>query len=447
MGQAAFCSCFAASPPVNGFYKDMTTLHILAMSLTFPTALLLQVMPVPLGTVWPDHPDSYILFDGDYSRAASDDDNGRYGAISADMGAYNRTYPTAASYAFLSLVIFFSLHSVGNCCRVIFDACGERAAKFAVIPAALCQMWLLWPPLTFTFSLQMVMLILIAIDYCQHLVSCAYWAAVACRATSASRRGRALYGVCGGLFHMLSAVPLVSFHVVTSYQFFETTERPGPWVCVPLVGLAVGLMASAQTCWINMALLTPQASAATRLAMVHEPRGSGRRAPSPQLPRAAPRKQRQRQSERSYHPEHRTVQSSSTADDMELAAGEASELAAALRASMSTCERSQDERSFVHTDFTLPQTTPDYIPIYPADLVVVHGAPPPPPPAPPPAPLPAPPDEEPAPLPAQPGGEVDVWAEAHTEEDVWAEAQTDQGETYYYHLVTGEASWERHYVL
>ena len=422
------------------------------MAPAFPLALLLRAMPIPLHTVLViedpsehsrDHGDSVriadLLFDGTYSRATGEGE-GREGAMDG-------AYPTAASYAFLSLLATFSLHSVSNCCRLIFDACGERAAKFAVIPAALCQMWLLWPPLTFTFSLQMVMLILIAIDYCQHLVSCAYWAAVACRATSASRRGRALYGVCGGLFHMLSAVPLVSFHVVTSYQFFETTERPGPWVCVPLVGLAVGLMASAQTCWINMALLTPQASAATRLAMVHEPRGSGRRAPSPQLPRAAPRKQRQRQSERSYHPEHRTVQSSSTADDMELAAGEASELAAALRASMSTCERSQDERSFVHTDFTLPQTTPDYIPIYPADLVVVHGAPPPPPPAPPPAPLPAPPDEEPAPLPAQPGGEVDVWAEAHTEEDVWAEAQTDQGETYYYHLVTGEASWERHYVL
>ena len=257
MGQAAFCSCFAASPPVNGFYKDMTTLHILAMSLTFPTALLLQVMPVPLGTVWPDHPDSYILFDGDYSRAASDDDNGRYGAISADMGAYNRTYPTAASYAFLSLVIFFSLHSVGNCCRVIFDACGERAAKSAVIPAALCQLWLFWPALTFTFTLQMILLILIATDYVQTFVGCTFWAAVACtEAPSSAGRARACYGVCGGALHMLSAAPLVGFHVATfdETDAYNTTEeaddqggsRVDHWVSVPLVGLAVGLMGSAQ---------------------------------------------------------------------------------------------------------------------------------------------------------------------------------------------------------
>ena len=28
------------------------------------------------------------------------------------------------------------------------------------------------------------------------------------------------------------------------------------------------------------------------------------------------------------------------------------------------------------------------------------------------------------------------------EEDEWAEAQTEAGETYYYHLVTGETAWD-----
>ena len=28
------------------------------------------------------------------------------------------------------------------------------------------------------------------------------------------------------------------------------------------------------------------------------------------------------------------------------------------------------------------------------------------------------------------------------DEDEWAEAQTEAGETYYYHLVTGETAWE-----
>ena len=406
MGQAAFCWITSSTtfPRVNGFYKDLTTLHLLAMSLTFPTALLLRVIPVPLGTVWRDEPDAHMLFDGTYSRAASYGD-GR------DDGAY----PTAASYAFLSLLIFFSLHSVSNCCRVIFDACGEGVAKSAVIPAALCQLWNLWPSLTFTFSLQMTMLILTTIDYVQHLAGCTYWAAVAYHARRASAaRCRALYGVCGGALHMLSIVPLVSYHVATFEAY--PTERPDPWVCVPLVGLAVGLMASAQTCWIKMALLTPQA--ATRLAMVHAPRG-GQRAPSPQLPRAAMRKKRQGQNERSYHPEPRLAQSS-TAVDTELSAGERSQISAS------------EPRSYVHTDFSLPQTTPDYIANYPDDLVVVVSGTPPPPPA-----L----------LPAPPGGEVDVWASAHSEEDVWAEAQTEQGETYYYHIVTGETTWERHYVL
>ena len=132
------------------------------------------------------------------------------------------------------------------------------------------------------------------------------------------------------------------------------------------------------------------------------------------------RKKRQRQNERSYHPEPRLAQSS-TAVDTELTAGErGSQLAAA------------EPRSFVHTDFSLPQTTPDYITNYPDDLaVVVPGTPPPPP----------------ALLPAPPGGEVDVWASAHSEQDVWAEAQTEQGETYYYQIVTGETTWERHCVL
>jgi hypothetical protein len=410
MGQAAFCRIIssAASPPVNDFYKDLTTLHILAMSLTFPVALLLRVMPVPLSTVWGEQ--GYMLFGGSYSRAVSYG-HGRDGA-----------YPTAASYAFLSLLILFSLHSVSNCCRLIFDACGERAAKHAVIPAALCQLWLLWPPLTFTFSLQMAFSILIAIDYIQHLAGCTYWASrlylldVAAHAARAEAvRDRAFYGVCGGVLHILSAGPLVSFHI----SAFQTDL----WVLLLLVGLAVCLMASAQTCWIKMALLTPQA--ATRPAVVHEPTG-GPRVPSPRLPRVAMRRaQTSRQNERSYHPEPRLVQSS-TAVDAELAAGKRSQLAAA------------EPRSFVHTDFfSLPQTTPDYIPNYPDDLVVVPGTPP----------SPSPPPPPPAPLPAPPGGEVDVWAGAHSEQDVWAEAQTEQGETYYYHVVTGETTWERHYVL
>ena len=36
---------------------------------------------------------------------------------------------------------------------------------------------------------------------------------------------------------------------------------------------------------------------------------------------------------------------------------------------------------------------------------------------------------------------------ADSEQDVWAEAHTEQGERYYYHVVTGETAWERHSVL
>ena len=173
-----------------------------------------------------------------------------------------------------------------------------------------------------------------------------------------------------------------------------------------------------------MALLTPQATpqAATWHAMVREPGGEGRaapsRAPSQELRRAATRKTRQGQNERSYHRESRIAEAFSTGDvDTELAAAEHSQLAAA------------EPRSFVHTDFTLPRTTPDYPPNY-----LDEGMPPPPGPQ--------------APAQAEPGGaEVDVWASAHSEQDVWAEAHTEQGERYYYHVVTGETAWERHCVL
>ena len=39
-----------------------------------------------------------------------------------------------------------------------------------------------------------------------------------------------------------------------------------------------------------------------------------------------------------------------------------------------------------------------------------------------------------------------MWASADSEQDVWAEAHTEQGERYYYHVVTGETAWERHCV-
>ena len=130
------------------------------------------------------------------------------------------------------------------------------------------------------------------------------------------------------------------------------------------------------------------------------------------------RKKRQGQNKRSYHPESRIAQASSAGDvDTELAAAEHSQLAAA------------EPRSFVHTDFTLPRTTPDHLPTY-----LDEGMPPPPGPR--------------APVQAPPGrAEGDVWASAHSEQDVWAEAHTEQGERYYYHIVTGETAWERHCVL
>lgn len=266
-GQAACCwwQCAAAAPRVNAFYKVVTTLQLLAIAPAFPMAFLLRVMPIPLGTVLVidpselhsdhsrDHGDSvriaHLLFDGTYSRAT--------GSGEGRDGARDAAYPTAASYAFLSLLALFSLHSVSNCCRVIFDACGERAAKSAAIPAALCQLWLLWPALTFTFTLQMILLILIATDYVQTFVGCTFWAAVSCtNAPSSAARVRACYGVCGGALHILSAVPLVGFHVATfdGLDAYNTTEeaddlgwtRANQWVSVPLVGLAVGLMGSAQ---------------------------------------------------------------------------------------------------------------------------------------------------------------------------------------------------------
>ena len=238
----------------------MTTLHLLAMAPAFPMAFLLRALPFPLGTVRVidpleldsalsrDYNDSVrcasLLFDGTYSRATGSGDR-RLDMVPRPIAP--PSYPTAASYAFLSLLALFSLHSVCNCCRVIFDAFGERAAKSVVIPSALCQLWLFWPALTFTFSLQMILLILVATDYAQTFIGCAFWADVA-------RTGaRGCYGVCGGALHMLSAVPLVGFHVATfdgtdAYNPCGTdaTEEADQWVSVPLVGLAVALMGSAQ---------------------------------------------------------------------------------------------------------------------------------------------------------------------------------------------------------
>ena len=280
----------------------MTTLHLLAMAPAFPMAFLLRALPFPLGTVRVidpleldsdhsrDHDGSArcasLLFDGTYSRATGSGDR----RLELPAPIAPPTYPTAASYAFLSLLALFSLHSVCNCCRVIFDAFGERTAKSVVIPAALCQLWLLWPALTFTFSLQMILLILIATDYAQTFVGCAFWADVACNASpSSAARARACYGVCGGALHMLSAVPLVGFHVATfdgtdAYNPCGTdaTEEADQWVSVPLVGLAVALMGSAQ------AILSLPAQALVLGTAFYGPRPKPKPDPKPDLRELVP---------------------------------------------------------------------------------------------------------------------------------------------------------------
>lgn len=416
-GQAALCwvVCSAATPPVppvNGFCKALTTLSIWVTTAVAVPAMLLGLLPVPLGTLRRDDPRASTLFEG--------------------------AYPTAASWLFLSLFVSFPLRSICNCCRILFDAYGEAVAKFAAVPAALCQLWLLWPTRTAAFSLQMAMLILAAVDYGQQLLGCTYWAAVACRAPRASaKRDRALYGVYGAALHMLSVAPLVGLRALT----FDDTKAPSPWISVPVVGLVVGLMAASHVFWTRMAQLTPQARLSMAgLAMMYEPRGGQNTNTSPKLPRAALRKNRQgpssKQSDRyGYHSPRRLV-------DAELALAERSQLGL-----------TEVSRSFIHTDFSL--RTPDLslrhtdpscpLPRDRDDLVVVPAnvplplplPPPDPPPDPPSDPPPPPPLPLPAQWPAPPGGDGDVWAEA----------QTEQGETYYYHLVTGETTWERHLVL
>merc|ERR1712070_726946 len=41
-----------------------------------------------------------------------------------------------------SILLLFPVHTVNNCCRVIFDILGEGAAKWCIVPAWCTQGWL-----------------------------------------------------------------------------------------------------------------------------------------------------------------------------------------------------------------------------------------------------------------------------------------------------------------
>ena len=211
----------AASPAIDVWYSTMIVFDISAMALVTAPLTLIGVSPVPTGK-------GFTLFEDP------------------------SVFPTLANYAFLLLLAIFPVHSVCNICRVVYDACGSRASKMAILPAFAAQAWLLVPTLAKAWTLQQVFFCLTTVDYAQHLVGQLFWVVSACRAPAKSHaRARFWDGFWGSFLHCISIIPLIA------YLNFLSVDSHSTLVLNGLTVFMCSAMSISQTFWMKMALLTP----------------------------------------------------------------------------------------------------------------------------------------------------------------------------------------------
>lgn len=162
-------------------------------------------------------------------------------------------YPTTPLILwYLTIFAFGLVHSVNNCCRIVFDAFGLRAAIWFIPVASSFQLWQVLA-LPFGFDPYLGVVVLTGIDYLEHLIALMYWLFRLCSAQNVDDKKRLWCGVCGVLLHMISIIPVLIY--VTRPVEVQTTGG----LCAVYITVIV-LMFASQMFWIRMALLTPRPS-------------------------------------------------------------------------------------------------------------------------------------------------------------------------------------------
>jgi len=165
--------------------------------------------------------------------------------VSEEGGRTVYTATPAASVAVLLIHTAFGLHSVCNCCRVIFDISGKKAAQLFMPVAYVMQAWLLLPLGAGWITFGDALLILTAVDYMQHIGALVFWCWHVMKMQNRERERRCIYGVA---LHMTSVLPLVVRSIHGEFL-------PG-WHGASILFCSVFMMGS-QANWIAAAELTP----------------------------------------------------------------------------------------------------------------------------------------------------------------------------------------------
>mmetsp|Transcript_12152 Transcript_12152/g.18365 ORF Transcript_12152/g.18365 Transcript_12152/m.18365 type:complete len:299 (+) Transcript_12152:146-1042(+) len=161
------------------------------------------------------------------------------------------SYPPTALGIWGLTNFVYGVHSVNNCCRVIFDSRGLRVAILFIPVAFMLQAWIIIA-LLFGFNPYSSFMIGAFIDYIQHLSGLVYWLRKISKEDSEQvDKARAWFGVGGVFSHMISVVPVITYKMDVPLEDQTTGANLG------LLAFMVVVMIISQVFWIKMALCTP----------------------------------------------------------------------------------------------------------------------------------------------------------------------------------------------
>jgi hypothetical protein len=156
-------------------------------------------------------------------------------------------YPTTPLILWYLKIFAFGVHSVNNCCRIVFDAFGLRAAVWFIPVAASFQLWQVLA-LPFGFDPYLGVVVLSGIDYLEHLIALMYWLfRLRSPPQQVDDKKRLWCGVWGVLLHKFAIIPAFIYGT-------KPVHTTGGLCAVYIT--AIVLMFASQMFWIKMALLT-----------------------------------------------------------------------------------------------------------------------------------------------------------------------------------------------
>lgn len=158
---------------------------------------------------------------------------------------------TALALYYVTVGLFSAFHSVNNCCRVVFDMYGCRAAMKFIPVAVLLQGWQL-VALPYGLDPFTGLAVLMLIDYSQHSIALVYWLVKVCLSTEEEhvKKDRLWCGIGGVIFHMASVAPQM-FYIATTPVKLQTTNG----LCAIYLATVI-IMFVSHCFWIAMTLRT-----------------------------------------------------------------------------------------------------------------------------------------------------------------------------------------------